>query len=71
MHGARPLILVPQFGTELAREHELRRRIVEEVGLPHIVVPLDPRWRVWTGAHPDERAAHAMAAAVSARLLAR
>jgi uncharacterized membrane protein len=69
--GAVPLIVVPQFGPETEGEHELRRRILDEPGLPYVWVPLDPTWRVRPGrrrGHPDERAARAIASAVAARL---
>jgi hypothetical protein len=68
--GAVPLIVVPQFGPETEGERELRRRILDEPGLPYVWVPLDRTWRVRPGGrgHPDERAARAIAAAVAARL---
>jgi hypothetical protein len=68
--GAVPLIVVPQFGEESPWERELRRRILDEPGLPYVLVPLDRTWRVWPGGrgHPDERAAHAIAAAIAGRL---
>jgi hypothetical protein len=68
--GAVPLIVVPQFGEESPWERELRRRILDEPGLPYVFVPLDRTWRVWPGGrgHPDERAAHAIAAAIAERL---
>ncbi|MFL6246880.1 MAG: hypothetical protein ACJ74H_12695, partial [Thermoanaerobaculia bacterium] len=68
--GAVPLIVVPQFGAESQWERELRRRILDEPGLPYVSVPLDPAWRVWPGGrgHPDERAAHAIAVAIARRL---
>jgi hypothetical protein len=68
--GAVPLIIVPQFGTESEWERGMRRRILDEPGLPYVFVPLDRTWRVWPGGrgHPDERAAHAIAAAIAGRL---
>ncbi len=67
--GAIPLIVVPQFGPETEGERELRRRILDEPGLPYVWVPLDRSWRVKSGrGHPDERAARAIAQAVAARL---
>jgi hypothetical protein len=66
--GAISLIVVPQFGPESPRELELRRRILDESGLDYVWVQLDPSWRVPTDGHPDARAAHAIAAAIAARL---
>jgi hypothetical protein len=66
--GAVPLIVVPQFVPEEPVEHELRRRILDETGLPYVWVELDPTWRVPGDGHPDPRAAHKIAAAIAARL---
>ena len=44
--GAMPLILVPQFGPEDRVEQALRRRILDEPGLPYVLVEIDPAWRV-------------------------
>lgn len=66
--GAVPLILVPQFAPEDPVERVLRRRILDEAGLPYVWVELDPSWRVPGDQHPDARAAHAMASAIVARL---
>ena len=69
--GATPLILVPQFGPEDRVEQALRRRILDEPGLPYLLVEVDPAWRVPGDVHPNPRAAHAIAAAVAARLRSR
>ncbi len=69
--GAVPLILVPQFDPEDPVERLLRRRILDEAGLPYVRVELDPSWRVPGDQHPDARAAHTMAAAIAARLRGR
>jgi len=68
MRGAQPLILVPQFGEASSVEDALRRRILDEAGLPYLKVRLDPAWHLPGDAHPDARAAQAIAAAVAARL---
>ena len=68
--GASALIVVPQFGPEDPMEHELRRRILDEAGVPYVWVVLDPSWRISVNGHPDARAAHAMAVAIAARLQA-
>jgi hypothetical protein len=66
--GAEPLIVVPQFGAESATEEMLRRRILDETGLPYLQVPLDPSWHLPGDLHPDPRAAEAIAVAVATRL---
>jgi hypothetical protein len=66
--GAVPLILVPEFMPEDPTEQMLRRRILDEAGLPYVRVSLDSSWRVPGDSHPDARAAHAMAVATAARL---
>jgi len=66
--GAAPLILVPQFGPDQQAEQALRRRIFDEAGLPYLLVQIDAAWRLPWDRHPNARAAHAIAAAVVARL---
>ncbi len=66
--GAEPLIVVPQFTPEDPTERVLRRRILDETGLPYVWVGLDPSWRLPDDRHPDTRGAHAIAIAVAARL---
>lgn len=66
--AALPLIVVPQFGPESATEEMLRRRILEETGLPYVHVKLDPSWHLTGDLHPDSRAAQAIAIAVAGRL---
>jgi hypothetical protein len=66
--GAVPLILVPEFAPEDPTEEVLRRRILDDAGLPYVWVKLDPSWHVPGDSHPDQRAARAMATALAARL---
>jgi hypothetical protein len=66
--GAVPLILVPEFIPEDPTEQMLRRRILDETGLPYLRVSLDSSWHVPGDSHPDARAAHAMAVAIATRL---
>jgi hypothetical protein len=66
--GAAPLILVPQFGPEDGAQRALRRRVVDESGVPFVFVEMDSSWRLPWDRHPDARAARAMAAAITARL---
>jgi hypothetical protein len=67
-HGATPLIVVPQFGLEEENERVLRRRILDETGLPYLLVGLDAAWRLPWDRHPNARAARAIAIAIAARL---
>jgi hypothetical protein len=69
-HGAIPLVVDPQFGPEGKVERMLRRRILDESGIPYVQVPLDPAWHLKGDLHPDARATHAIALAITARLRA-
>jgi hypothetical protein len=69
--GATPLIVVPQFGDDDERDQTLRRRVLDETGLSYVLVEIDPAWRIPWDRHPDARAAHAIAAAIAARLSGR
>jgi hypothetical protein len=66
--GAVPLIAVPQIGPEAEPERGLRRRILDETGLPYVLLNLDPAWHRPWNRHPDARAAHEMAVAIAGRL---
>jgi hypothetical protein len=68
---AEPLIVVPQFGAESATDEMLRRRILDDAGLPYVAVKLDPSWHLPGDMHPDARGAQAIAIAVAARLYGR
>jgi len=69
--GAVPLIVVPQFFPEEPRERELRRRILDQAGLPYLQVALDPRHRVPDDGHPDAVASQTIAVAVADALRSR
>lgn len=62
--GAAAVILVPEFAPEQAGEVAIRRRVLDEAGLPYVRVMLDPAWRLAGDGHPDARADRAMADAV-------
>ena len=66
--GATPLIVCPVFGEGEPMERDLRRRILDQGGLPYVLVRLDPSWRVPGDGHPDARGAKAIAAAIAARI---
>ncbi len=66
--GAVPIILVPEFMPEDPTEALVRRRVLDDAGLPYLWVKLDPSWRVPGDSHPDARADHAMAVAIADRL---
>jgi hypothetical protein len=66
--GATPLILALQSGPEDHLEQALRHRILDEPGLPYVLVEIDPAWRVPGDVHPNARAATMIAAAIAARL---
>ena len=68
--GAIPLVVDAQYGPESPVERMLRRRILEESGIAYVRVPLDRRWHLKDDLHPDPRAAHVIAMAIAARLLA-
>jgi hypothetical protein len=62
---AAAVIVVPQFGPEAENERLLRRRVLDEAGLPYVLVPIDPTWRLRWDRHPNARAANAIAAAIA------
>lgn len=63
-----PLLVVLQFGHEEPAEQALRRRIVDDTGLPYILVEIDSAWRLSWDRHPNARAAHAIAVAIATAL---
>lgn len=70
-HGATPLLIVLQFGQEEGPEQALRRRILDEGGIPYKFVDIDSSWRLPWDRHPNARAAHAIAAAIATDLRGR
>jgi hypothetical protein len=66
--GAVPLIVVPEFVPEEPRERELRQRILDDAGLPYVLVNLDPHHRVVDDGHPDAFASRQIAMAVAEKL---
>lgn len=68
--GATPVIVVPQLNHEDAAERTLRRRILDDGGVPYVFVELDDGWRLPGELHPNARAAAVIASAVASRLRA-
>jgi hypothetical protein len=64
-YGARPLIVVPQFGKEDELERTLRRRILDDGGLPYALVEINAAWRLPWNQHPDARASRAIANSIT------
>src|SRR5438105_6287055 len=69
-HGATPLLVVLQFGHEAQPEQMLRRRILDDAGLPYLLIEIDSAWRLPWDRHPNARAARAIANAIAAQLRA-
>jgi hypothetical protein len=70
-HGATPLLVVLQFGQEAQPEQMLRRRILDNAGIPYVLVELDSSWRLPWDRHPNSRAARAIATAIESELRGR
>jgi hypothetical protein len=66
--GAKAIILVPEYVPEDPLERSIRRRVLDEAGLPYLFVPLDPAWQIPGDRHPDPRGARAIAAAIAGAL---
>jgi len=66
--GARSVIVVPQLGPEEAGERTVRRRVLDDGGVPYLLVQIDDAWRLPWDRHPNARAAHVIAAAIATRL---
>jgi hypothetical protein len=66
--GAAPLIVVPQFNREDDFERALRRRVLDEAGLPYLFVEFDEGWRIPGDLHPNAFTASRIAAAIAERL---
>jgi hypothetical protein len=68
--GAAFLVVVPQPRPESPAERALRRRVLDAAGLPYVVVPMDPSWRLPRNRHPNARGAQAIAQAITRGLAA-
>ncbi len=66
-HGATPLVIVPQFGSEDAVQRAIRQRILAD-DIPTALVRLDPDWRLGWDRHPNAQGAHVIATAIAERL---
>jgi hypothetical protein len=65
--GATAVVVAPQFGSEDNAQRALRERILT-ADIPHLVVPLDPGWRLPWDRHPNAQATAAIAHAIALRL---
>ena len=63
--GAVPLIFVPQFNREDSTEHTLRRRVLDDAGLPYVFVEFDGDWRLPGDLHPNAATARTSAVAIA------
>ena len=68
--GATSLIVVPQFDREDDHERTLRRRILDDAGLPYLFVEFDDGWRIPGDLHPNAPTARRIAQAIADRLRA-
>jgi len=66
--GATPLLVVLQFDDAADPEQRFVHGIFDDRCMPHIIVRIDPAWRLPWDRHPDARAAHAIGAAIASEL---
>ena len=66
--GARALVVVPQFLPEQKQERAVRRAVLDEAGIPYLLVPLRPDMRSPGHGHPNPAGARALALAIAAAL---
>ena len=57
-----------QFGHEEQPERMLRRRILDNAGIPYVFVDIDSSWRLAWDRHPNAHAARAIATAIASEL---
>jgi hypothetical protein len=67
---ATPLIVVPEFHREDDVERTFRRRILDDAGLPYVIVEFDDGWRIPGNVHPNAATARRIAMAIADRLRA-
>lgn len=66
--GAKALTVVPHFGREQPADERIRRSILDDAGVPYVLVGIDATWHLPWDRHPDARAARLMATAIADRL---
>jgi hypothetical protein len=69
-HGARAIVLVPQFLPESDREAQVRRDVLDAGHIPYRLVPIRPEWRFPVDRHPTPQGARALADVVASAVLA-
>jgi hypothetical protein len=68
--GATALIVIPQFNPEDDVERILRRKILDDAGLPYVFVEFEDGWRIPGDLHPNAATARRIALAIVDRLRA-
>ena len=66
--GAKPIVLVPQFLPEEARERAIRHDVLDMAGIDYLLVPIQSGWRRPGDGHPTPRGSRAIAEALAAEL---
>jgi hypothetical protein len=66
--SAAVVIIVPQFDREDIAERALRRRVLDDAGLPYVFVEFPSDWRLPGDLHPNPQTARKIAVAIADRL---
>ena len=66
--GASSLVVVPQFNREDDFERTVRRRVLDDAGLPYVFVEFEDGWRIAGDLHPNAATARRIAMAIADRL---
>lgn len=66
--GGRALVVVPQFLPESYREAQVRRAVLDEGGIPYLLVPVPAAWRFPVDRHPTPAGARLIAERIAAAL---
>ena len=68
--GAKAYIVVPQFEPADPIEHAVRKRVLDDGGIPYVLVRFDRSWVIADRRHPDARASALIARALAERMSA-
>jgi hypothetical protein len=66
--GARGIVIVPHFLPESDREAQVRRAVLDQGGIPYLLVPIPSEWRFPVDRHPTPAGARAIARKVAQAL---